>query len=193
MRWKRSATSYMKNTTDNPLPNKRYKIICADPPWTYRVWSAKGGHKSASAHYKTMSIKDICKLPVSSIADKDCVLFLWATYPNLPAAFDVIKAWGFEYKTAAFTWVKVCKKGNPTMGLGYWTRSNAELCLLATKGKIKRVSKSVRQVILERSLRHSQKPSDARHRIVELLGDLPRIELFARERFFGWDSWGNEV
>jgi len=141
-----------------------------------------------------MQLSDICALPVGDIADKDCALFLWVTYPNLREAFAVIDAWGFEYKTVAFTWVKRNKKSSSFfVGMGHWTRANAELCLLATKGKPKRISKSVRQIIDTPIERHSKKPDVARERIVELLGDIPRIELFAREKTENWDVFGNEV
>ena len=172
---------------------KKYKIIYADPPWTYRVWTAKGGHKSASAHYPVMDTKEICKIPISNIADEDSILFLWATYPNLLDAFEVIKAWGFEYKTVAFTWVKIYKSGKPVIGLGYWTRANAEICLLATKGHPKRINSGVSQIIMSVPEEHSKKPDEVRDRIVMLMGDLPRIELFARQKPEGWDVWGNEV
>jgi N6-adenosine-specific RNA methylase IME4 len=141
-----------------------------------------------------MSVEEICALPIADIAAKDCVLFLWATFPNLPAAFDVIKAWGFTYKTVAFTWVKTCRKSpGYFVSLGHWTRANAEVCLLATRGHPKRISKSVRQLIVSPLRRHSQKPDEARERIVELMGDLPRVELFAREKIPGWAVWGDEV
>jgi N6-adenosine-specific RNA methylase IME4 len=141
-----------------------------------------------------MALPEICALPVADIAAEDCALFLWVTYPNLPQAFEVIKAWGFVYKTAAFTWVKRNKKSEGWfVGLGYWTRANAEVCLLATKGSPKRLSKGVRQIIDTPIERHSKKPDIARKRIVELLGDVPRIELFAREKAEGWDVFGNEV
>ncbi len=172
---------------------KKYQIIYADPPWTYKVWTAKGGHKSASAHYKTMSIEDIKKLPIQNIADKDCVLFIWVTMPNLIEGIETIKSWGFNYKTCGFTWLKIYKNGNPVCGLGYWTRSNAELCLLATKGKPKRINKGVYQAVLDIQREHSRKPDCVRNRIVELMGDLPRIELFARHKVAGWDCWGNEI
>ena len=172
--------------------NKKYQCILADPPWSYRVWNDKG--RCAANHYPTMTLTDICVLPVADIADEDCALFLWVTYPNLQEAFEVIKVWGFTYKTVAFTWVKRCKK-SPSwfVGLGHWTRANAEICLLATKGKPKRMSRSVRQIIDTPIERHSKKPDEARERIVELMGDVPRIELFARERTDGWDAFGNEI
>jgi N6-adenosine-specific RNA methylase IME4 len=141
-----------------------------------------------------MNIDDICALPVPEIADKNCVLFLWTTFPNLTEAFKVISAWGFKYSTVAFVWVKR-NKISPEyfMGCGYWTRANAEICLIATKGKPKRLSKSVRQIIDTPIEHHSKKPDIVRNKITELLGDLPRIELFAREKADGWDSWGNEI
>jgi len=180
---------------------KKYQIIYADPPWSYKTWTAKGGHKSASAHYPTMGIEDICRLKVNKIADNNCVLFLWATMPNLIEAFKVIEEWGFEYKTCAFNWVKLYSNKKPVIGLGYWTRSNSELCLLATKGKPKRINKNISQIILAEKQKHSAKPPEVRKRIVKLMGDLPRIELFARkentlfelEDWKGWDVWGNEV
>lgn len=141
-----------------------------------------------------MSADDICSLPVADIAEDNSVLFLWVTFPNLQESFRVIKAWGFEYRTVAFVWVKRNKKAiNWFMGLGYWTRANAEICLLAVKGKPKRVSKSVRQIIDSPIERHSKKPDETRERIIDLMGDLPRIELFARQKTDGWDVWGNEV
>ena len=141
-----------------------------------------------------MSISDICNLPINNIADDDCILFIWVIDPMLPEAMEVIKAWGFKYKTVAFTWVKQNKKSDGIyMGMGYWTRANNEICLLATKGNPKRISASVRQIILERVREHSKKPDCVRDRIVELCGNLPRIELFARQKAEGWDSWGNEV
>lgn len=173
---------------------KLYEIIYADPPWAYRAWNQKGAGRTAESHYPTMSIQDICNLPIGEIAAPDAVLFLWATPPQLPEAFRVIRAWGFTYKTVAFTWVKLNRKApTPFWGLGSWTRANSELCLLAVKGSPKRISQSVHQVILSPIQAHSQKPDEARIRIVRLMGDLPRIELFARERRPGWDAWGNEV
>jgi len=141
-----------------------------------------------------MKLADICALPVADIADKDSALFLWATYPNLPQAFEVIEAWSFEYKTVAFTWVKRNKKSPGYFtGLGYYTRANAEICLLATKGQPKRIACNVRQIIDAPLERHSKKPNEVRDRIVQLFGDIPRIELFAREKTDGWDVFGNEI
>jgi N6-adenosine-specific RNA methylase IME4 len=141
-----------------------------------------------------MPLEDICALDVAGIADTDCALFLWATFPQLQDAFAVIKAWDFAYKTVAFVWVKLNRREpTPFWGLGYWTRANAEVCLLATRGRPKRASAGVHQVIASPVRRHSQKPDEARERIVELMGDVSRIELFAREKVPGWDAWGNEI
>ena len=173
---------------------KKYKIIYADPPWQYRVYSKKGQGKSAENHYHTMNIKDIMALPVDKIADKDCILFLWITFPCLKEGIEVMERWGFKYKTCGFNWVKRNKKKNTYfMGLGFWTRSNSEVCLIGTKGQPKRVSKSVSQICDSRIMEHSRKPAEIRERIVELCGELPRIELFARDKVKGWDSLGDEI
>lgn len=141
-----------------------------------------------------MSMEEIGNLPVERIADKNCVLFLWATFPQLDVALAVIQAWGFQYKTVAFVWLKQTRVSHQWFfGMGNWTRSNAEICLLATRGKPKRQSASVHQFIISPIQSHSQKPGTAREKIVELLGNLPRIELFARQKADGWDVWGNEV
>jgi len=164
----------------------------------------KGAKRSsAEDYYPVMTLDDICNLDVNQLAASDCVLFLWVTMPKLFEAKRVIEAWGFDYKTCAFTWVKRNKifsqarfdqRGiDDFMGQGRWTRGNAELCLLATKGSPKRVSAKVRQIVHTPIERHSKKPDVVRDRIVELLGDLPRIELFARNKSEGWDVWGNEV
>ena len=173
---------------------KKYSIIYADPPWAYRTYSKKGQGRSAESHYPTMSIEDIKALPVGELADKDCALFLWITFPCLYEALEVLEAWGFSYKTVAFVWVKQNRKNDDLFtGMGYWTRANAEICILATKGHPRRVNAGVRQVILSHVEEHSKKPDEARDRIVQLMGDLPRIELFARQSPEGWDVWGNEV
>ena len=141
-----------------------------------------------------MKLEDICSLPVRELADKNCLLFLWTTFPKLEEAFQVIKSWGFIYKTCAFVWAKQnLNKDSFFMGLGYWTRSNVEVCLLATKGSPKRLSRKVRQLIVSHREKHSRKPNEIRDRIIQLVGDLPRIELFAREKYPGWDAWGDEI
>ena len=173
---------------------KKYSVILADPPWAFRAWSNKGMGRSAEQHYSTMRLEDIKALPVADLAAEDCVLFLWATFPMLKEALEVIDAWGFTYKTVAFTWVKENRKSPGLFwGLGYWTRANAEICLLATRGSPKRQSAAVHQVILSPVERHSKKPDEVQERIVTLMGDVSRVELFARQETPGWDVWGNEV
>lgn len=154
---------------------KKYKIIYADPPWRYARSKVQG---AAEKHYPTMSIEELCALPVKEIADKDCILFLWATFPQLKEALQLIKAWGFTYKSVAFVWLKQNRK-SPTWfyGLGFWTRGNAEICLLATKGHPKRQSNKVHQFIISPVEQHSKKPDITREKILALMGDLPRIEL----------------
>ena len=165
-----------------------YSIIYADPPWTSRK-SEWGGNN----HYPQMKLSDMCAMPIKDIAAENSVLFMWVVNCHLENSFQLIKAWGFEYKTVGFNWAKIYRDGSPVSGLGHWTKQGSELCLLATRGTPKRVSKAVRQLIFEPVIRHSQKPADIRNRIVELCGDLPRIELFARQRVAGWDVFGNEV
>lgn len=170
---------------------KTYQIIYADPPWKY---DQKGLQGAAEKHYATMSMEDICRLPVEQISAKDSILFLWVTFPQLPAALRVISAWGFKYKTVAFLWLKKNRKADSWFfGLGFWTRGNAELCLLATRGHPKRKAANIHQFIISPIEAHSKKPDIVRDKIVELVGDVPRIELFARQETPGWDIWGNEV
>tara|TARA_X000001382_G_scaffold23564_1_gene14463 strand:+ start:19916 stop:20374 length:459 start_codon:yes stop_codon:yes gene_type:complete len=151
-------------------------------------------NSSVTDHYPVMSIDDIANMPVQDLADDNCVLFMWVTLPKLNEFMKVINGWGFEYKTTAFVWVKKNKKADSFfMGLGRWTRANPEICVLATKGNISRKSNAVRQLQVFPIERHSKKPDEFRDLILELVGDLPRIELFARQTADGWDSWGNEV
>lgn len=173
--------------------DKKYNIIYADPPWQYK--DKKGNDpKMGGITYDVMPLKDICELPVNKLADKDCVLFMWVTMPMLQEGLQVIKSWGFDYKTCAFCWVKQNPKNDGIYsGLGHWTNGNAELCLFAKKGHPKRINKNVKQIVLAHRSKHSQKPAEVRDRIVNLLGDLPRVELFARQTVDGWDCWGNEV
>lgn len=172
----------------------KYSIIYADPPWQYKTYSQKGQERSAEIHYPTMELEAIQALPVAELAADDCVLFLWTTIPLLKDCFSVIQAWGFTYKTVAFVWIKKNRKSDSLFwGMGHWTRANAELCILATKGNPKRRSAGVHQVIMTPIEEHSKKPNETRDRIIALIGDLPRIELFARQKTAGWDVWGNEV
>lgn len=170
----------------------KYNIIYADPPWSFKTYSQKG--KGRSPKYPVMTKSDIQALDVPSICADDCILFLWVTWPCLEEGLDLIKAWGFTYKTDGFLWVKKNKKSEtPFWGLGYWTRANSEPCLLATKGNPKRIARDVHQIVHTSIQEHSRKPDEVRSRIVQLMGDVPRIELFARQKVEGWASWGNEV
>ena len=176
-----------------PFPNEKYKIIYADPPYYFKSYSQRGEKRNATQHYNCMEFNDILRLPLFNICDVDCVLFLWVTDPFLEKSFELIKRWNFCFKTVAFTWVKTTQMNKYFKGMGYWVRKNPEMCLLATKGKPKRLSKNVEQLIVSPRRKHSQKPDCVRDRIVELCGDLPRIELFARQKVKGWSYWGNEI
>ena len=172
---------------------KKYKVIYADPPWTFKTFSDKGKGRSPEQHYDVLDLPAISRLPINSISEDNAVLLMWVIDPLLDKAFEVIKAWGFTYKTVAFTWAKLNKtKPSFFTGLGYWTRGNPEMCLLATKGKPKRLSKSVPQLVVDKRREHSRKP-DIMYSHIEKLLEGPYIELFARQKRKGWDSWGNEV
>ena len=182
------------------LGKKKYCVIYADPPWQYtQCGKDKKGKGTASKHYKTMKTDDICNLPVKNmIEDTGSICFLWATLPNLKEALKVMEAWGFEYKTAAFVWVKKnMQSGKLYWGMGAYTRANAEICLLgisprfSAKKFIK--SHSVHQVIESPHEKHSKKPDAVRKKIDQLLGNVTKIELFARQRIDGWDAWGDEM
>ena len=177
------------------LPNKKYNIIYADPPWNFVNWSKDLNVKgNPNKHYKTMSIEDIKKLPIKEIADDNCILFLWVTDPLLNLQIPVIESWGFKFRTVGFYWIKKNKTNdNYFKGMGYWGRSNIEQCLLATKGRITRIGTNVEKLVVSERREHSRKPDCVRNKIIELCGDLPRIELFARNTTTGWDVWGNEV
>lgn len=182
------------------LPKNHFGAIYADPPWSYKTWSAKGTGRSAEQHYATLSIDEIAALPVSDIAAPDCILFMWATWPTLKDGFRVIEAWGFEYKTCAFDWMKADVSTmdlfpdpkSADMKLGHWTRSNSEPCLLATRGSPKRLDAGVRMGIIESARQHSRKPDCVPQRIERLVAG-PYLELFARTTREGWSAWGNQT
>ena len=174
---------------------KKYEIIYADPAWKFNNVNTGGSMISGSrAHYNVMSLLDICALPIKSIAADNAVLFMWWVASQPMEALEVVNAWDFELKTmTGFTWVKKTKHNRPFFGMGFYTRQGSENCLIAVRGKPKRLSASVRAVVEACVGRHSQKPHVFREKIVELMGDVPRVELFARETFPGWDAWGNEI
>ncbi len=182
---------------------KKYQIIYADTPWSY---NDKRGHdkafSSAEGHYACMNNQEIYDLPIAKLSEKDCTLFIWVTFPLLLEGIKALESWGFVYKTVGFVWVKTRGGIAPDhRGIGSWTMCNAEMCLIGTKGTPKRKTNNIEQVIMADRGKHSQKPVAARWRIVELMGDLSRIELFARKEsllfdsdcWAGWDIWGNEV
>ena len=177
------------------LPDKKYHIIYADPPWTFKTWSDKGKGKSAEQHYDCMTMEDIKNLSVQDICEEDAVCIMWVTFPLLKDGIETLEAWGFEYKTVAFNWVKRNKKANSWfVGMGYYTRSNAEIAILGTRGKVlKRANHNVPQVCDDRIREHSRKPDIIRQRIIDLFGDISRIELFCRDAPQGWDTWGDET
>lgn len=187
---------------DRIEPDK-FNIVYADPPWRYRNWSmgdlAERGERWARGHglppYDVMNNGDICNLPIKEIAAKNSILLMWATYPKLEESFEVIRAWGFEYKTVGFTWVKQNPSGvGFHFGLGFHSRSNPEICLLATRGNgLRRADNSVPNLIISPLEEHSKKPAEVRLRIQRLYGDVPRIELFARQRSEGFAAWGNQA
>jgi site-specific DNA-methyltransferase (adenine-specific) len=178
------------------MTNKKYQIIYCDPPWKY---NSRVNHKTrfrggAEGHYPLMTIEQIENLPISRLADDNCALFLWCTFPYLNEQIKLFNHWGFKYRTVGFTWIKTnSKNGKPFFGVGYYAKSNAEVCLLGIKGKLKPVTNSISSIVISPRRLHSQKPNEVRSLIVELFGNLPRVELFAREKSLGWDVWGNEV
>jgi len=196
-------------TTKPTKQNKKYQIIYADPPWEYKNKRKRivNGSRSltnnnGAVNYPTMTIDEISSLLVKNIVDKNCALFLWTTMPYLEKSFEVIKKWGFEYKNVGFVWLKTYKAKNPkslefymnsAYGINYYTKLNCEICLLAIKGKLTPISHKVSAQIIAPREQHSKKPDEIRNCIVDLFGDLPRIELFARQKTEGWDVWGNEV
>lgn len=184
------------------LPQKRYSVIYADPPWSYgdkgfgkrpSDGTVKGSFAPEAGRYNTMSLNEIKSLPVNRLALPDAALLLWATSPLLPEALETMAAWGFKFKTVAFCWSKITNTGKEVANLGQWTMGNIELCLLGTKGSPKRLDRTVRQLVTAERTEHSRKPEEVRRRIEKVFGDVPRIELFARVAVLGWDAWGNEA
>jgi N6-adenosine-specific RNA methylase IME4 len=172
---------------------KKFGVIYADPPWSFEVYSGKGKQRSAERYYDCLSRAAICALPIGGVAADDCTLFLWGVWPDLPGALEVIRAWGFEFKTAALVWVKQNRSGEGLFtGMGFWTRANTEPCLLATRGSPLRLAADVHQVILSPVREHSRKPDEVRSRIERLVAG-PYLELFGREQAPGWTVWGNEI
>lgn len=171
-----------------------YEIIYADPAWPFQNYSTKGEARNPNRHYDTMPIEQIKALPIGDIAAGNCALALWVVDPLLDQGIEVLKAWGFRYTTVLFTWAKRTKRDTTWhMGTGYYTRGNPETCLLGMMGSLPRRDAGVRQLIVEPVREHSRKPDRIADDIVRLFGDRPRVELFARTRRPGWDTWGNQT
>jgi N6-adenosine-specific RNA methylase IME4 len=175
------------------LPRHHYGAILADPPWSFKTWSGKTGtpHRTANDHYRTQGARWLADLPVHTVAGDDCALFMWVVDSHVDQAIDLARAWGFGFKTVAFVWQKTTSKGTPRIGLGYWTRKGAEICLLFTRGTPKRKDKGVRQIIVAPRREHSRKPDEIHDRIERLVAG-PYLELFARAKRPGWTVWGDQ-
>jgi N6-adenosine-specific RNA methylase IME4 len=181
------------------LPDQKFAVVYADPPWNFATRSAKG-LLSRPQHYSRMSLDEIKDMPVRNCADRDCWLFLWTTGPHLDQAFEVIKAWGFKYSGMGFVWIKLRSRAMSLfftaadlfMGGGYTTRKNAEFCLLARRGKPKRLRADVMEVMISPRREHSRKPDEFYERI-ESFAAGPYLELFSRTSRPGWEMWGNEA
>lgn len=170
-----------------------YNLIYADPPWQYAD-KASAGQRGACYKYPVMTLEEIKALNVAGIAAPDCLLAMWWVPPMPQEALDVVRAWGFTLKTMqGFTWHKTTKHGKDHFGMGNWTRANAECCLFAVRGRPKRVCAGVRSLIVAPIGAHSAKPPEARERLVALLGEVPRMELFARQAAPGWNVVGNGI
>jgi N6-adenosine-specific RNA methylase IME4 len=196
-------------TTFSAYPKNHYGAILCDPPWRFATWNnqkaipkgrGNGTTTSSATHYATMTTREIARLPVENLAAPDCALFLWCTWPMIEDALAVIRAWSFTFKTCAFDWMKahagqidmLRDDADALMGMGYWTRANSEPCLLATRGKPKRLRRDVRMGIIEPRREHSRKPDCIYNRIERLVSG-PYIELFARQQRPGWNAWGDEL
>ena len=198
--WHEIANKYLPMHKEKPrissFPDKKYGIIYADPAWKYY----EGGYKNQEQHYDTLETKylidfiDENQKNVSELAAENCILFIWTTSTMLPSMPELINKWGFKYSTVGFVWVKSKKDGTGFFfGNGNWTRANVEYCLIAHRGSIERIDATISQIIYEPISEHSRKPDCVREKIIRLVGDLPRIELFARKQIEGWDNWGNEL
>jgi N6-adenosine-specific RNA methylase IME4 len=166
--------------------------ILADPPWAYAMRSDKGYEKSPEAHYATMGEAAIAALPVGQLAQRDCLLWLWSTWPHLEQALRVMRAWGFAYKTGG-SWTKLTQGGQRAFGTGYILRSTTEPFLIGTIGEPKIGSRSVRNLIESVRREHSRKPPEARAMLEKLVPSAFAVDLFAREPWPGHTVWGLEA
>jgi len=168
------------------LPRNHYGAILADPPWPFGK-----GRLGRERGYPIMKEKEISQLPVSNLALPNSLLFMWARTRHLPMALRVMSAWGFEYLTVGLVWIKMNKSGQPSFGIGYWTRNSAELCLLGKRGRPQRLAHNVQQTVLSPRREHSRKPDEQYEHIEQMVGG-PYLELFSRYTRPDWDSWGLE-
>lgn len=176
------------------LPPGPFRTIYADPPWPFRTWTKPAAipHRAKVDPYKPMSLDELHALPIAALAAPSCVLVMWTTSANLAHAMDLGAAWGFTYQSLGPVWVKLDSKGKPRMGMGHWFRQEAEISLLFTRGKPGRMSRGVRQVIMEPRREHSRKPDSGYDKVRDLARG-PHLELFGRQPRFGWTVWGDEV
>jgi N6-adenosine-specific RNA methylase IME4 len=198
------APAGLRPTGDDPargeriadsIPSGPFGVILADPPWAFKTWSGKHAtpHRTANDHYVTRKVSALAELPVLASAARDCVLFMWTVDSHIDEAIELGKAWGFKFKTRAFTWRKLTKdRSRARISMGYWTRKQTEICLLFTRGAPKRLSKGVREIIDAPIREHSRKPDEQYERIEALVAG-PYLELFARQTRDGWESWGDQV
>lgn len=198
----------------------KYNIIYADPPWKY---NSRANHKTrfrggACGHYPLMTMAEIAALPIGSLAARDCALLMWCTFPYLADQIKLFEHWGFPYRTNFLNWTKLNPRGydlpadDPNyapgkqyvlysdglfhsvfFGVGYYSKSNAEICLLGMRGQLPTISDAVSSAILAPRREHSRKPDEAYERIEAVFGDVPRIELFARRSAPGWSVTGNSI
>ena len=182
------------------LPDKKYNIIYADPPWHYGSKSAVNNTtgsaiKPLSDHYSTMSLQELKNMSIKNMTKDDAACFMWVTDSHIDEALEVLRSWGFAYKTIAFNWIKTTSKGNYCKNVAPWTMKSSEICLLGIKGRMTKYKQAnnIESLVIAQRTQHSQKPNEVRKRIEDLFGDLPRIELFAREKTDGWAVWGDEI
>lgn len=181
------------------MEDKKYNVIYADPPWQFGSKSYQDSNremlKLEETQYQTMSIQQIKELPIKNITAGDCICFMWVTDAHLKEGIEVLESWGFKYKTIGFNWIKYYASGIECVNFAPWTLKSWEICLIGIKGSMGKYKKSnnIQGLLKEIRTKHSEKPLEARKRIDLLFGDIPKLELFARQESEGWDVWGDEV
>ena len=179
-----------------PLPDKKYNIIYADPPWNIEgyVKQTKKGMSAYDLPYKTMTSSAIINLPIKEIAADDAILFMWVVDAKIPIVSEIMSAWGFDFKCLGFLWYKKARTTNGNNApFSQFTRRSCEYCFIGTRGKSLIRKHNVDQLVSIPKKRHSSKPAAFRTLITDLCGNLPRIELFSRDKIEGWDCWGNQI